>query len=101
MLTRRALIIYGPQPFEEQSVTQQGRTCARDTPDRAQLLLLKGKQGRSESTPAAIEVACDALLTAAHVPHAVVQTPQVGVFHSMTVLPVCLHLCSAKPFLSV
>src|SRR5690349_2107917 len=58
------------------------RVCllAGETRERAQLLLLKGKQGRSESSPAAIEAACHALLTAANVPHAVVQTPQASIF---------------------
>ena len=44
---------------------------------RSMLLLLKGKHGRSESAPSAIEEACSALLLAANVPHAVAQTPQV------------------------
>lgn len=66
-------------------ITSPGATTptGRDSPpattgkDRALLLLLKGKQGRSESSPAAIEQAVSSLLTATNVPHAVSQTPQV------------------------
>lgn len=46
--------------------------------ERASLLLLKGKHGRSESPPVAIEEACTALLLATGVPHAVSHTPQVS-----------------------
>ena len=57
--------------------TGRDSPTATNSKDRAQLVLLKGKQGRSESSPAAIEQAVSSLLTATNVPHAVSQTPQV------------------------
>lgn len=50
-------------------------------PERVSLLLLKGKHGRSESSPAAIEEACSFLLLAAGVPHAFAQTQQAGLVY--------------------
>ena len=47
--------------------------------DRATLLLLKGKHGRSESSAASIEAALSALLVAANVPFAISHTWQVRV----------------------
>ena len=65
------------QPSSTASPSGPSSPPPEAVPDRVFLLLLKGKHGRSESPPAAIEEACSALLVAAGIPHALVQTVQV------------------------